>query len=367
MVFSKSNTIFTNMIKSDYSVVAIMSGTSLDGVDIIYATYSIDKAWNFTIHNSETVKYPKDWKFILSRLVNRSLDELEVIDQAYSKFLASLILDFIKKNKIEAIDFLASHGHTALHRPEKGLTYQIGNKQILANSINKKVICDFRIQDVKHGGQGAPLVPIGDRILFSDYNYCLNLGGFANISFEDNDERVAFDICPVNIVLNYYIAKLGLEYDDKGQFAAKGDIHEELLVQLNSLNFYAETPPKSLGLEWVELQIFPLIDSYNLQIEVILRTFVEHIAIQVSRNVGGKDLNVLVTGGGVYNTFLMSRINTLSGAAMITPNKEIIEYKEALVFGLLGILRDRNEVNCLKSVTGAIMDHSSGTILFPNV
>ena len=353
------------MIKLKYNLIEVMSGTSLDGIDIIYATYLKNQDWDFTIHYSETVKYAKDWKLILSQLVNNSLDELEIIDKAYSEYLASVILDFINEKKLETIDFVASHGHTALHRPEKGLTYQIGNKQILANITNKKVICDFRIEDVNYGGQGAPLVPIGDRLLFSDYNYCLNLGGFANISFEHNGERIAYDICPVNIVLNHYVSKLDLEYDDKGQLAQKGVIHEQLLIQLNLLDFYAEKPPKSLGLEWVELNVITMIDSFNLQIETILRTFVEHVAVQISKSINRKRDSVLVTGGGVYNEFLMSRINALSETTMSIPNKEIIEYKEALVFGLLGILRDRNEINCLKSVTGATRDHSSGTILFP--
>ncbi len=354
------------MIKPNYKVIAVMSGTSLDGIDIIYASYTYSENWQFEILHSETVKYPKYWKLTLSKLVNMSLDELKTIDRAYSEYLATVILDFIKENEIEAIDFIASHGHTALHQPEEGLTYQIGNQAILADILNKKVICDFRIQDVEYGGQGAPLVPIGDRLLFPEYTYCLNLGGFANISFEHNTERIAYDICPVNIVLNHYVLKLGLEYDDKGQLATKGKIDKELLTQLNALHFYKEEAPKSLGLEWVELHIFPLIDSFNLQIEAILRTFVEHLAIQISKTINKKEADVLVTGGGVYNDFLMNRLKSLSETTIITPNQEIVEFKEALVFGLLGILRDRNEINCLKSVTGATIDHSSGEILFPN-
>jgi anhydro-N-acetylmuramic acid kinase len=354
------------MITSNYKIVAVMSGTSLDGIDIIYASYGYNENWKFEIHYSRTIKYSKYWKLTLSKLVNKTLDELIIIDKAYSEYLATVILDFIKENKLKDIDFIASHGHTALHQPEENLTYQIGNHQVFADILKKKVICDFRIQDVEYGGQGAPLVPIGDRLLFSDYKFCLNLGGFANISFEHNTERIAYDICPVNIVLNHYMLKLDLEYDDKGQLAAKGKIHEELLTQLNTLHFYQEEPPKSLGLEWVDLKIFPLIESFNLQIDDVLRTFVEHIAIQISKILRIKEADVLVTGGGVNNDFLMNRLKSLTETTIIIPNQEIIEYKEALVFGLLGILRDRNEVNCLKSVTGAVSDHSSGKILIPN-
>lgn len=353
------------MIKSVYKVVALMSGTSLDGIDLIFTTYEFDDVWKFKIHNSETIKYSKDWKQILSQLVNIPIGELQRIDEYYSKYLASVILEYIDKNNLEDIDFIASHGHTALHQPENGMTLQIGNQQVLSNVLNKKVICDFRVQDVKLGGQGAPLVPIGDRLLFNNYDYCLNLGGFANISFESNNERVAYDICPVNIVLNHYVSELGIEYDDKGQLASRGIINYELLEQLNQLNFYNEQPPKSLGLEWVELNVFPLIESFNLKIEDVLRTFIEHIAIQISKTLKLKDSKLFITGGGVYNEFLISRLKSYSESKIIIPEEEIIEYKEALIFGLLGVLKERNEVNCLKSVTGAKKNHSSGKILIP--
>lgn len=367
MVFSISNVIFTNMIKSTYNVIAVMSGTSLDGIDIAYVTYAYNNNWNFKIHQSNTINYSNDWKSILGDLVNKSMEELKSIDNDYSTYLGHVILKFINEHNIKIIDFIASHGHTALHQPDAGLTYQIGNQQVIANILNEKVICDFRVQDVQKGGQGAPLVPIGDRLLFHEYDSCLNLGGFANISFESKFERIAFDICPVNIVLNHFVLNLGLEYDDKGQLASKGSINEELLKQLNILKFYKELPPKSLGLEWVDVNIFPLIKSFNLDIEDILRTFIEHIAIQISitlNNIKGKQ--VLITGGGVYNDFLITRIRHFSNSNIVLPDNEIIEFKEALIFGLLGVLRERGEYNCLKSVTGAKENHSSGKILSPN-
>ena len=353
------------MINNSYNVIAVMSGTSLDGIDVIYATYSFDGKWNFKIHFSETVKYPKSWKMTLRQLVDNTKEELYAIDKSYSAYLGLVITNFINKYGITDIDFVSSHGHTALHRPENGLTYQIGNQQTLANALGLRIICDFRIQDVEFGGQGAPLVPIGDRLLFYNYTYCLNLGGFANISYEYNSERIAFDICPVNIVLNHYVSKLNLEYDDKGILAMSGKINEALLLELNQLHFYTENPPKSLGLEWVDLKIFPLINSFNLEIPDILRTFVEHAAIQISKILAKENSNVLVSGGGVYNDFLMSRIKYHSNADIILPSPEIVEFKEALIFGLLGVLKERNQVNCLKSVTGASHDHSSGKILIP--
>lgn len=353
------------MIKSSYKILALMSGTSLDGIDIIYVSFTFHKGWKFKIHNAETIPYSAEWKSKLRQLVTFPMEELQAIDLKYSERLATSISDFINKYTIKDIDFIASHGHTALHQPERGLTYQIGNHQILADKLNRKIICDFRVQDVKLGGQGAPLVPIGDRLLFNPFYYCLNLGGFANISYELNEERIAFDICPVNIVLNHYVSKLNLDYDNKGQIASTGTINKDLLDQLNALPFYKEQPPKSLGLEWVELHIYPLLESYQLQTEDLLRTYVEHVAIQISKIVTRKDTQVLVTGGGVYNDFLMRRIAYFSTSEITIPDDEIVEYKEALIFGLLGVLKDRNEVNCLRSVTGANKNHSSGKILNP--
>ena len=275
-----------------------------------------------------------------------------------------MVLNFIAKYQISEIDFIASHGHTILHKPNEGYTLQIGNGEIISKKTNQKVICDFRTQDVQFGGQGAPLVPIGDALLFSQYDACLNLGGFANVSYESDDKRIAFDICPVNIVLNHYVRKTGFDYDDKGKIASNGSVNHELLNCLNELHFYKKEAPKSLGLEWVQEQIFPLIDSFELPIAIVLRTFVEHIAIQIAISLNGRKY-VLVTGGGFFNLFLMNRISFLSVAIIIVPSEEVINYKEALIFAFLGLLRVDNQVNCLSSVTGASKDHSSGQIFIP--
>ncbi|NEW80658.1 MAG: anhydro-N-acetylmuramic acid kinase, partial [Gelidibacter sp.] len=260
-------------------------------------------------------------------------------------------------------DFIASHGHTIFHNPEKHYTLQIGNGPQITSITGIKTICNFRVQDVALGGQGAPLVPVGDELLFSEYDYCLNLGGFSNISFRKNHQRIAFDICPVNIVLNHYVAALNLEYDDRGTMASEGNIENNLLRELNSLAFYNDAKPKSLGYEFVVATIFPIIDKYNLSLKNILSTFVEHIAIQISKKIdsdSGKTM--LVTGGGAFNTFLIERLQSHTKTQLIIPQETIINYKEALVFALLGFLKDENKINCLKSVTGASKDHSSGII-----
>lgn len=342
-----------------------MSGTSLDGVDLINVSFHFDGKWSYQIHQAETIAYSKKWEATLKRLVDFSKDTLSQIDEDYTKYLSGLIRDFIIKYRIDSLDAVCSHGHTALHQPSEGLTYQIGNLPIISQLLEQKVVCDFRVQDVEFGGQGAPLVPIGDALLFSEYDFCLNLGGFANISTDMKGSRIAYDICPVNIVLNHYVRQLGLDYDDQGQIARSGKLDETLLEQLNALEFYKMSFPKSLGLEWVETSILPLIDDARLSIEDILRTVTEHAANQISKEFEIKpEGTVLITGGGVYNSFLIERIKAKTKASIVIPSSEIINYKEALIFGFLGVLKMRGEPNCLASVTGASHDHSSGQVYY---
>ena len=354
------------MIKNEYNVIGVMSGTSLDGIDLVYVQFRLDTTWEFDVIHAETVSYTTEWYSILKGLVSYSASELQKIDIDYTDYLSLIIKDFIKNYNIKDIDAVCSHGHTALHRPENQLTYQIGNRSNLASLINRLAVCDFRVQDVEFGGQGAPLVPVGDKLLFSDFDFCVNLGGFANISSELNNNRIAFDICPVNIVLNHYVNLLGFDYDDKGKIAASGTINKKLLKKLNNLDFYKKAYPKSLGLEWVGTHIFPLIDSFNLEVKDVLRTFVEHIAVQTASEINKKkEALVLFTGGGAYNDFIIKQIAFYSKNEIIIPSNAIIEFKEALIFGFLGVLKLRNETNCLKSVTGASKDHSSGKIYLP--
>jgi len=340
-----------------------MSGTSLDGIDLCYISFVKDNSWSFNIIKSETIRYSEFWKIKLAQAINFTKQEIASLDEMYTEYLSIVIYDFITSHKIDNLDAVCSHGHTIFHQPEKGVTKQIGNLPILATLLNTTVVCDFRVQDVAFGGQGAPLVPIGDELLFQEYDACLNLGGFSNISFKKNQNRVAFDICPVNIVLNHYAANLGLEYDNAGQMAASGNINKKMLLKLNDLDFYGQIPPKSLGLEWVNSMIIPLIDSQKLSTQDILRTIVEHISIQISKVLNNHQIkSVLLSGGGAYNSFLIERIKLLTSAILYIPSKEIIDFKEALIFGLLGVLKLRNEVNCLASVTGAQQNHSTGNI-----
>lgn len=352
------------MKAENYNVIGVMSGTSLDGIDLAHIQFKIeDKKWSFEIIESETIGYSLDWINSLKVAINFSINELDDLNQKYTQLLAEIISDFIKKYNIENIDAVCSHGHTVLHQPQKGFTLQIGNLPEISSLIHQTVVCDFRVQDVQLGGQGAPLVPIGDRILFPEYDYCMNLGGFSNVSFEENGKRIAFDISPVNTVLNFYANQLGLDYDDKGSISRTGICNENLLNELNNLDFYQQKHPKSLGYEFVKETVLPIIESYKITVTDKLRTFSEHVALQIASALPTKEGNLLMTGGGAYNDFLIERIQSyLPEMEIIIPEKKILEFKEALIFALLGVLKLRGEINVLSSVTGAKIDHSTGNI-----
>ena len=355
------------MFKEKYTIIGVMSGTSLDGVDLAYIVFTVkNNEWDFQILESETVPYSIDWLNKLKIAVGFSETALEKLNQDYTQLLAAIISNFIEKHEIKNLDAVCSHGHTILHQPQNGFTLQIGNLPEIAPLISQTVVCDFRIQDVQLGGQGAPLVPIGDRILFSEYEYCMNLGGFSNVSFEQNNKRIAFDISPVNTVLNFYANQLGLDYDDKGRISKTGICNKDLVQELNALDFYQKKHPKSLGFEFVKETVLPIIESYSISIKDKLHTFTEHVALQIAVALPNKKGSLFITGGGAYNDFLMERIQChLPEMKIIIPSTKILEFKEALIFALLGVLKLRGEINVLSSVTGAKSDHSSGIIYSP--
>ncbi|MEP7168884.1 MAG: anhydro-N-acetylmuramic acid kinase [Bacteroidota bacterium] len=367
---------------SEYNVIGLMSGTSLDGVDLAFCNFICrnenkeSKNWEFKILNAETVAYNKEWKNRLQHLHDTDALTFAKTHVELGKYFGNLAKKFISKNKLKP-DLISSHGHTIFHQPENGFTSQIGDGSQIAAITNIETVCDFRTKDVALGGQGAPLVPIGDRLLFYEYDYCLNLGGIANISFEKNKERVAFDICPVNMALNYLAAEAKLNYDKNGSLATKGKINNELLNKLNALDYYRKHPPKSIGKEWFLKNCEPLISDTSISLNDRLRTFCEHIAISISGSLNIENntkKKMLITGGGAHNKFLIQcisesfmRIQTMTGAMMKNisieiPSKEIIDFKEALIFAFLGVLRIRKEINVLKSVTGAGKDSIGGNV-----
>lgn len=349
---------------SSYNVIGIMSGTSLDGLDIAFCKLGKDRnKWNYSVVAAETISYSQEIKKLLSDCQYSSGNHLLEINNLYGKYIADAINEFLSKRNIKA-DLIASHGHTIFHQPEKNLTYQVGNGAVIACHTGITTIADFRIQDVANGGQGAPLVPVGDEILFGEYSACLNLGGFSNISYNRKSQRIAFDICPVNIVLNYLAGFEGKEMDENGKIASSGKIIESLFNELESLDYYKKQPPKSLGKEWVEKNIFPLVKKQKYATNDLIRTFTEHVSLRISEAFSEiKKGEILVTGGGAFNKFLIQKITEKSKNVIIKlPEKIVINYKEALIFALLGVLRYRDEINCFSSVTGAKSDSSTGVV-----
>jgi len=296
--------------------------------------------------------------------------ELNALDFAllhndYGKFIGKQISEFSLELPEKPI-LIASHGHTIYHQPDNKLTVQIGNGAHIAAIGGIPTVCDFRSSDVALGGQGAPLVPIGDLHLFGEYEFCLNLGGIANVSFQYKGERIAFDICPVNMAFNHFTKEKGYEYDLNGSMGRSGKVHPELLKLLNSLDYYKLQGPRSLGKEWFETNFLPLIYSFQLPTEDILRTLYEHVSDQLTKAVEDYPKGqILITGGGAHNVFLIELFSEKTKHKTIVPSQEIIDFKEAIIFAFLGILRLRNENNCLKSVTGAHHDHCGGVIYLP--
>ncbi len=341
-------------------IIGLMSGTSLDGLDICLVEFDLKNLSNYKILQAETIEYPSLWKERIANVYNQSALDLVKLDKDLGIYFGNLTKQFIEKNQLENIDLVASHGQTIFHNPSLGYTTQIGHPAYINVITQIKTIGNFRYQDVALGGEGAPLVPIGDKILFEEYKYCLNLGGFANISIKEDKQIKAFDICPANIVLNYYAQKVKKPYDKGGEMASKGRFHPGLFQALNDIEEYKSHQPKSLGWELVEEKIIPLIDSFSLSVNDVLSTYVEHIAFQIAQKIEGNKM--IVTGGGVYNQFLIDKIKKLSSSKIIIPSNQLINFKEALIFAFLGLLKEEGKINVLSSVTGAKKDHSSGLV-----
>lgn len=354
-----------------HRVIGLMSGTSLDGLDIVYChIWKTPLQWEFEILRTKSISYSETMARKLKNAIHLPADTLLILNNTYGTWLGKETQLFIDEHHLE-VDFIASHGHTIHHQPESGMTYQIGSGQHLVNASGHTVICDFRSNDVALGGQGAPLVPIGDQLFFNAYDFCLNLGGISNISFEKEGQRIAFDIGLANMVLNHITQKSGLAYDKGGELAKKGTIHQELLDGLNALEYYQRPFPKSTGYEWFLEEVVPLIDRTDTSMENLLHTCIHHIctqiALQVKRNTTQKESRLLVTGGGALNHFLIQLLQEKLGSSvkLIIPSTALIEFKEALVFALMGVLRMEREINVLAAVTGASKDSSSGVVFLP--
>ncbi len=347
-----------------YHAIGLMSGTSLDGLDICHASFSHtpDDGWNYRILHCETVKYSAAWEQALRDARTVSAEDLFALNAAYGKYLGEQVNLFLNNNGLTPPDVIGSHGHTVFHQPHRGFTVQIGEGRAIRMVNDVPVVYDFRSADVLRGGNGAPLVPIGDRHLFAEYGACLNLGGFSNISLEHAGQRIAFDVCPVNIVLNRFAQVLGERFDPGGQLAAAGTIDHQVLQELNERDFYRLSPPKSLGAEWVDRQVLPLLEP--LSARDALATYTEHAASQIALALDNFEVNsLLITGGGAYNTYLLERIAARTSCKLAIPENEVVEFKEALIFAFMAVLRLREENNVLSSATGSDRDHCSGILV----
>ena len=344
-----------------YLVAGTMSGTSLDGLDLAAVEFHrTNNGWIFKVKAAETEPYPEKWEEKLTTAHTLGGEELIELHNLYGRYTGQQINSFLHRHQLKPV-LIASHGHTVFHQPEKGFTFQLGNGASIATETGITTVADFRTGDVALGGQGAPLVPAGDRLLFPRYEACLNLGGFANISFEQNNKRIAFDICPVNFILNDLAQKCGFPYDNQGKLGMTGQLNLELLKSLNGLGFYSQHPPKSLGREWMNEYFMPVITAHNIPVTDIMRTVYEHVALQIA-HASPQTGKMLVTGGGAFNTFLIQRVKHYHRGEVVIPDTEIIKFKEAIVFAFLGLLRLLGEINCYASVTGAVRDSSTGVV-----
>jgi anhydro-N-acetylmuramic acid kinase len=353
--------------KNNYKVIGLMSGTSLDGLDVAYCQFSkAGKVWKYEILRATTIDYTAAWTQRISSAHHLSGEDLVSLNVAYGKLLGKLCKDFIQRNKIGKVDFIASHGHTIFHQPAKGFTYQIGDGSAIYAECGVPVVYDFRSLDVMRGGQGAPLVPAGDKVLFSNYDVCLNLGGIANLSIDIRKQRKAYDICFANMGLNHLARQANKKYDAGGAMAEKGDLNVRMLQALNKIYEDMRLIRPSLGRELFEEKILGVLNDEKISLNDRLRTCTESIAMEIVKAVTAyhRKLNVLCTGGGAFNSFLISKLLEHGGddVSWIVPDENVVKYKEALVFAFLGVLRARREVNCLKSVTGALSDSSSGVL-----
>lgn len=350
-----------------YRMLGLMSGTSLDGLDLACVEFTFSRRWTFRVLEAEVLPYNTKWSKRLAGAHNLSGEDLLALHGSYGRYLGEACEKFIRKKGIKHLDGIASHGHTVFHQPDKSFTFQLGDGGAIHAATGHPVIYDFRSLDVQLGGEGAPLVPAGDRLLFASADICLNLGGIANLSMEVKGRRRAFDICFCNMALNHLAKEAGKGYDEDGRMASKGNVIPELLDELTKAYEKVRKKRKSLGREFFEKAIQPLFDQPDYYVKDKLRTVIESITDEIERAIPAKSINLqmLTTGGGAWNRYLIDSLrDRLSGrVAVILPSRRIIDFKEAIIFAFLGVLRLRNENNVLSSVTQSRADSCSGVLV----
>jgi anhydro-N-acetylmuramic acid kinase len=356
-----------------YRTIGLMSGSSLDGLDIVFAEFLENAgSWNFEIRAANCYEYSPEWKERLQNATSLSALDYQLLHTDYGHYLGKEVNRFIEDNQLHyQVGLVASHGHTTFHVPAKKMTAQLGDGAAIAAATQLPVVTDLRAVDIAFGGQGAPIVPVGEKLLLKDYNLFLNLGGIANISFNYPEKHAAFDVCPANRVLNLLAGLVNKEYDEGGEMAALGNVNEQLLSQLNAYEYYKLPYPKSLANNFGTEEIFPLLKSFGLPHNDLLRTYVEHIVQQIKFAIANNfklqtpNSELLITGGGAFNKFLIDRLKDQlfsTGIEIVIPDGPLVKYKEALIMGLIGVLRWRQEYNVLSSVTGAERDSIGGAV-----
>ncbi len=351
-------------LSDKYTVVGVMSGTSLDGLDLVICEFStINQQLTYKIRKAETIPYDAVQKNKLRTTPYLNVENYFLLHYQFGKFIGKQARRLFDSAGIKP-NAIASHGHTIFHQPQKGYSTQIGCGATIAAESGITTVCDFRSLDVALNGQGAPLVPIGDKLLFGKYDSCLNLGGIANISFDNsNEKRVAFDITVVNMALNFFSEKLGFEYDKDGELAKQGNFNSELFNALNDLPFYKQSNAKSIGREWFENDFMRVIEEFKLTNYDLLNTITHHSAYQIADVLNKNQLkNVFITGGGAFNSFFIEKLSDYYKGEIIIPEAEIVNFKEALIFAFLGYLRLTHQINTLSSVTGAKFNSVGGAV-----
>jgi anhydro-N-acetylmuramic acid kinase len=353
-----------------YRAIGIMSGSSLDGLDIAFVELLHQSGnWSFEIIVADCYAYSAEWKEKLQNATALNALDYQLLHAAYGHYIGKEVNRFIEENNLHyKASLVASHGHTTFHLPPR-MTAQLGDGAAIAAETGLPVVSDLRALDVAFGGQGAPIVPIGEKLLLKEYDYYLNLGGIANLSFRTANDYVAYDVCPANRVLNMLAAKEGKEYDAGGEMAAGGQVNEELLQKLNNLSYYQQPYPKSLANSFGTGDVYPLIAAANLSTADALRTYVEHIVRQLTNAISAQpnaaNAKLLVTGGGAFNTFLVQQLaKNLAqlNISVVVPEAKLVQYKEALIMAFIGVLRWRQEYNVLSSVTGAQRNSIGGAL-----
>lgn len=344
-----------------YRAIGIMSGSSLDGLDIAFTELTeTGGKWSYSIIEADCIEYNDEFKIKLSQAINMPALNYQLLHTEYGHYIGEEVNKFIEKYSLHhKVHLIASHGHTTFHLPAKKMTAQLGDGAAIAAETKLPVITDLRALDVALGGQGAPIVPIGEKLLFEGYNYFLNIGGIANISINTGGKYIAYDVCAANRVLNMLANEKGFEFDESGKMAAAGKINEQLLSLLNDLDYYKQLFPKSLANSFGTDMVYPIIKQSGLTVEDSLRTYTEHICMQLLsafKNNDQQNSKLLVTGGGAFNSFLIKRLTELlqqNNVEVVVPDENTVKYKEAVIMALIGVLRWREETNVLPSVTGA--------------